>query len=65
MQFLLTPRELEVLRLLVRGRSNKQVAADRGMGVRTAETHHANIMERLNAKSLGDLVRIAFRDGVI
>jgi DNA-binding CsgD family transcriptional regulator len=63
-QFLLTPRELEVIRLLVRGKSSKELAADLDMSVRTAETHHANILGELNVKSLGDLVRIAFRDGV-
>jgi DNA-binding NarL/FixJ family response regulator len=63
-QLLLTPRELDVLRLLVRGKSNKELAAQLNIGVRTAETHHANIMQKLNVQSLGDLVRIAFRDGV-
>jgi DNA-binding NarL/FixJ family response regulator len=63
-QFLLTPRELDVLHLLARGKSNKELAAELGMSVRTAESHHANIMARLNVQSLGDLVRIAFRDGV-
>jgi len=62
-QFLLTPRELNVLRLLSRGKSNKELAAELDMSVRTAETHHANIMAKLNVQSLGDLVRIAFRDG--
>jgi len=63
-QFLLTPRELDVLHLLARGESNKELAAELDMGVRTAESHHANIMAKLNVRSLGDLVRIAFRDGV-
>jgi FixJ family two-component response regulator len=34
------------------------------MSVRTAESHHANIMAKLNVESLGDLVRFALRDGV-
>jgi DNA-binding NarL/FixJ family response regulator len=63
-QFLLTPRELDVLHLLARGKSNKELAAELGMSVRTAESHHANIMAKLKIQSLGDLVRIAFRDGV-
>lgn len=63
-QFLLTPRELDVLRLLARGKSNKELAAELDMSVRTAESHRANIMAKLNVQSLGDLVRIAFRDGV-
>ncbi len=62
--FLLTPRELDVLRLLARGKSNKELAAELDISVRTAETHHANIMAKLNIQSLSDLVRIALRDGV-
>ncbi len=63
-QFLLTPRELDVLRLLARGKTNKELAADLGMSVRTAETHHANVMAKLNVESLADLIRLAVRDGV-
>jgi DNA-binding NarL/FixJ family response regulator len=64
MQFVLTPRELDVLRLLARGKTNKELAAELGMSVRTAETHHANIMAKLNVESLADVVRLAIRDGV-
>lgn len=63
-QFLLTSRELDVLRLLARGKTNKELAAELGMSVRTAETHHANIMAKLNVESLADVVRLAIRDGV-
>jgi two-component system response regulator NreC len=63
-QFLLTAREIDVLRLLARSKSNKELAADLGMSVRTAESHHAAIMAKLNVESLGDLVRIAVRDGI-
>ena len=63
-QFLITPRELDVLRLLARGKANKELAAELGMSVRTAETHHANIMAKLNVESLADVVRLAIRDGV-
>jgi DNA-binding NarL/FixJ family response regulator len=64
-QFLLTARELDVLRLLARGKSNKELASDLGMGIRTAESHHAHILSKLKASSLGDLVRLAVRDGII
>jgi DNA-binding NarL/FixJ family response regulator len=64
-QFLLTPRELAVLRLLASDMSNKQVAAELDMSVRTAETHHANILAKLGAETLADLVRIAMRDKLI
>jgi two-component system response regulator NreC len=63
-QFLLTPRELEVLRLLARGMTNKQLAAELDMSVRTAESHHANIMAKLAVNSLAELIRIAIRDGI-
>src|SRR5579863_915534 len=62
--FLLTSRELDVLRLLARGKTNKELAAELDMSVRTAEGHRANIMAKLNVESLGELVRIAVRDGV-
>jgi two-component system nitrate/nitrite response regulator NarL len=64
-QFLLTHRELDVLRLLARGKTNKELAADLDISVRTAESHHANIMGKLNVESLADLVRLAVRDAVI
>lgn len=63
-QFLLTPRELEVLRHLARGRTNKELASELDMSVRTAESHHANIIAKLGVESLADLIRIALRDGV-
>jgi DNA-binding NarL/FixJ family response regulator len=64
-QYLLTPREIMVFRLLALGRSNKELAGDLNISVRTAESHHANLLAKLNADSLGELVRIAIRDGVI
>jgi DNA-binding NarL/FixJ family response regulator len=63
-QFLLTPRELDVLRLLARGKTNKELAADLSISVRTAESHRAHILAKLNVESLGELVRFAVRDGV-
>ena len=63
-QFLLTAREIDVLRLLAVGKSNKELAGELGMSVRTAESHHASILAKLNVESLGDLVRIAVRDGI-
>jgi DNA-binding CsgD family transcriptional regulator len=62
--FLLTPREVDVLRLLARGKTNKELAAELGMSVRTAESHHASLLAKLNVESLGELVRIAIRDHI-
>lgn len=64
-QFLLTLRELEVMRLLAGGKSNKEIAVQLNISVRTAETHHANIYAKLNVDSIGELVRIAVRDHVL
>lgn len=63
-QFLLTGREMEVLRRLARGMTNKELAAELDMSVRTAESHHANLMAKLGVNSLADLIRIAVRDNI-
>jgi two-component system, NarL family, response regulator NreC len=63
--FVLTPKELEVMRLLVLGQSNKELASELGMSVRTAESHHASILAKLRVDSVGEMVRVAIRDGVI
>jgi two-component system response regulator FixJ len=55
---LLTPRERGVLDKLVMGRSNKVVAYELGISPRTVEIHRARIMDKMNASSLSDLVRV-------
>ena len=64
-RYLLTPRELEVLRKLACGLGNKEVAAALNMSVRTVESHRASILLRLGVDSLGELVAIAVRDGLV
>jgi two-component system, LuxR family, response regulator FixJ len=54
----LTPREREVLELMTRGRPNKLMAADLGLSQRTIEIHRARVMEKMNASSLAQLVRM-------
>ncbi len=61
----LTQREREVLQLLAEGCSNKEVAARLGISVKTAETHRANIMRKLDLHSLSELVRYAIRNKLI
>jgi two-component system response regulator FixJ len=55
----LTPRELEVMNLLVAGKHNKAIADNLDISVRTAEAHRAKVMKKLHADSLSDIVRIA------
>jgi DNA-binding NarL/FixJ family response regulator len=61
----LTPREREVLQLLAEGKSNKEVASFLGISVKTAETHRANIMLKMDFHSITDLVRYAVRNKII
>lgn len=57
----LTPREAEVLRLVVRGLLNKQVAAELGISEKTVKVHRARVMQKMRADSMADLVRMAGR----
>jgi FixJ family two-component response regulator len=61
----LTPRETEVFALVVTGMLNKQVAAKLGIGEKTVKAHRANVMEKMQAKSVAELVRLADRAGVV
>ena len=56
----LTAREQDVLRELVRGHPNKTIAYDLGISPRTVEVHRANVMSKLDVRSLSDALRIAF-----
>lgn len=61
----LTAREREVMILIAEGRPNKVVATRLGLSTRTVETHRANIMQKMGAKSLADLVRMAITSGLL
>lgn len=56
----LTPREREVMAMVVAGKANKVVAYDLGISQKTVESHRARLMEKLDAQSLADLVRLDF-----
>ena len=60
----LTQRERDVLDGMVRGRPNKLIAYDLSIATRTVEAHRANLMEKLSARSLSDVLRIAFAAGL-
>ena len=55
----LSPREKDVLAGLIQGRANKQIAFDLGISPRTVEIYRANLMNKMQADSLSDLVRMA------
>jgi RNA polymerase sigma factor (sigma-70 family) len=57
----LTPREQEVMRLVVSGLLNKQAAAELGISEKTIKVHRARVMEKMQVESLAELVRIAER----
>lgn len=60
----LTPREREVMSLVVRGLLNKQIAFELGTVEKTVKVHRARVMEKMRVQSLPELVRIAERIGV-
>lgn len=61
----LTPREREVLELLIVGHPNKVIAHRLDISPRTVEIHRAHVMEKTQAKSLPELVRITMQAGVM
>jgi len=60
----LTPRQREVVQLLAEGKSSKEVAVALDVSVKTAETHRANIMRKLNLHSVTEVVRYAIRNQI-
>lgn len=61
----LTVRELEVLQLIVAGKSNKEIAADLDLSANTVAVHRANIMDALGIHKTADLVVYAIRSGLV
>jgi two-component system, NarL family, nitrate/nitrite response regulator NarL len=61
----LTSREREVLVLIAQGRSNKEIANQLGIGVRTIETHRERIMRRLDIHSVAGLTKFAIANGLV
>jgi DNA-binding NarL/FixJ family response regulator len=61
----LSARELEVLKLLAIGRSNKQVASALNLSVKTVGVHRANIMRKLKLPTFSDLIQFAIRHEII
>jgi len=61
----LTPREAAVFALVVTGMLNKQIGSELGIGEKTVKVHRARVMEKMQAGSLADLVRLAGEGNVI
>jgi len=61
----LTPREYEVLSLVVRGRLNKQIAYELGIVEKTAKVHRGRVMVKMGARNLAELVRMAEQAGIV
>ncbi|MEJ2483093.1 MAG: response regulator transcription factor [Gemmatimonadota bacterium] len=61
----LTGRELEVLRLVAAGRSNKQIAAELGISRRTVESHRESMMRKIEIRTVAGLTRFALENGLL
>lgn len=61
----LTNRELEILQLIVNGKSNKEIATDLSLSVNTVSVHRANIMETLGIHNTAELVVYAIKNGLV
>jgi RNA polymerase sigma factor (sigma-70 family) len=62
---LLSPREREILQLVAEGKSSKEIANLLNLSVYTVETHRAKVMQKLNLKSVPELILYAVRKGII
>jgi two-component system response regulator NreC len=61
----LTPREIEVLRLLALGHTNVEIAEILGIAPRTVEAHREHVLQKLGARTRAQLVRIALDSGLL
>jgi DNA-binding NarL/FixJ family response regulator len=64
-QYVLTPREREVIQLVAEGKTTKEIATALGLSVKTAETHRTNLMRKLDLHSVADLTLYAVRNGIV
>jgi DNA-binding CsgD family transcriptional regulator len=61
----LTPRQLEILCLIAKGMTTKEIAGSLHISVKTVETHRKQIMERLNVQNFASLILVGVRLGLI
>ncbi|KEZ66950.1 LuxR family transcriptional regulator, partial [Pseudomonas syringae pv. syringae FF5] len=64
-RFRLTARQLEILRLIVRGKSTREIAVGLGLSIKTIETHRAQVMKRLQIFDVAGLVLFCVRERII
>jgi len=62
---LLTPRERELVQMLSEGKSTKEIAVELNVSIKTAETHRANIMRKLNVHSIQEVILYALRNKIV
>ena len=62
---ILTPRELEILKLVAEGYTNQEIADQLTLSIKTVQAHRANVMEKLDLRDITHLVRFAVRYGLI
>lgn len=61
----ITDREFQVLRLLASGQTNREIAADLGLSVKTVDAHRLNILSKLDLRNNSDLTKFAIRHGIV
>lgn len=61
----LTPREIELLQLIVKGYKNREIAERMMIALKTVENHRANIMKKLNVNNAAELIVTAVREGIV
>jgi DNA-binding NarL/FixJ family response regulator len=61
----LTSREREIIRFIVKGKTNAEIAATLSISTRTVETHRANLMKKMKVKKIAELVRYAVEHGIV
>lgn len=61
----LTPRQVEILKMIAMGRTNREIAATLGLSIRTVEVHRFNLMRRLNVRNVAQLLRQSLRLGLL
>ncbi|HLW36385.1 MAG TPA: response regulator [Chthoniobacterales bacterium] len=62
---LLTPREFEVMQLVITGMLNKQIGAELGMAEKTVKVHRGRVMQKLGVTSVAELVRLVQKAGIV